>query len=762
MKQRFAAVFFCIVCIACGAGAKVLDTLIVQGLIINQQSVVRNSINLWEKAEFTSADVQTAIKALYKTGLFKTVDFYTTRETDSAVSLMVKVVENPNIEAIEFSGNKKFSKKECEEKLTLKKGLPLSDAALNKNCVDLKKMYAAKGYLLAVISPEVLPTKIPGNVIVKIKIDEGPKLMVKKVSFTGNVDIKEGKLKSNFKTKEKQWFWGGDFDADEYKADLDSLVLYYNDLGYIDARIVRDSIWYGDTKKDIYISIDVSEGRKFVTGDFFFTGNKVIETSDLNASVLMKKGKPFIKSDFEKTKENVTTAYREEGYLWVQVKDHQSYRGDTVDVTFDITEGRPALVRKVDIIGNVKTLENVVRREMRLYPGDKYKQSLMMRSVRDIYQLNFFSNVKPDLHPNEDGTVDLVFTIAEKENIGQLSLGASYSELDKVMGTFTTSIPNFRGTGQQLDLNFQYGQYSKNATIGFMEPWAFNSPTRLSGNIFYTDYHYTYNYSNYGFRGSVTRRLKWPDDFFLATVGYEISYKQDYSNDTSYFPQSKIQLTPRGVYSGLTLTLERNDLDMPMFPTQGTLLSISPEIAGLGGKYSFMKTIMEYDSYFPLPEKFVLAAKTKFSCLTPMDNSGEMRISRWDALTLGGSWPQYGNTPLRGYTDRSIGGVTGHEGDGVALMYLSSELSYPILEQTLYLSVFGEMGNAWSHISDVDLSDMYPSAGFSASINVPMLGLIGFDLGYGFKDPLFKGSQTDYTETHSHKWEFGFRMGRSF
>lgn len=743
-----------LLCAAPGATAKILDTLVIDGLSIHQPSLVRNTITLREKAEFTPADIQAAIKSLYKTGFFKSVDFYVSKEADSSASLLLKVAEYPTCEVIEFSGNKKVGKKDLEEKMTLKKGMELSDALLFENVNIIRKLYAAKGYLLVDITTDIIPTKIPGNVLVKFKVNDGPKVVVRKITFTGNIALKEGKLKSKFKTKEKKLFWGGDFDADQYKSNLDSLILYYNDLGYIDARIVRDSMWYGENKKDIFLLVDVSEGKKYVTGDFFFTGNKIIETGVLSATVLMKKGKPFVKSKFDATKDFVVNSYREEGYLWVQVHDQLSYRGDTVDVTFDITEGRPAIVRKIDIIGNVKTHEKVIRREMAIMPGQKYKQSLMMRSVRDIYQLNFFSNVKPDLHPNDDGTVDLVFAITEKDNIGQLSLGASYSALEGFMGTFTTSIPNFRGEGQRVDLSLSIGTRAKNVSLGFMEPWAFNTPTTLDGSIFYQNYTMYNDLTEYGFRGSASRRLKWPDDYFSATVGYTLEWKQDVDTLTTLY-NNGVHLVPKGINSALSLTLLRDDTDMPKFPNEGSRFSITPELAGLGGDYRFLKTSVTYDWYFPLFWKFVLSAKTKYAMLNSIDGYGQTHISRYDALSAGGVWVTDG--VIRGYQDRTFGGPSNPQ-DGVALLTLSSELRFPILEQTLYFSVFGDMGNTWSNVSSVNLSDMYPGAGLGVRLDIPMLGLLGFDLGYGFKKP----GNYDHFGNSANGWQPHFQLGRGF
>ena len=742
-------------CFAAIGHAKILDTLVIEGLSIHQNSVVRNSMTLREKSEFSPADIQLAVKSLYKTGFFKTVDFFVTKETDSAATLLLKLTEYPVCEAIEFSGNKKLKAKDFEEKMTLKKGADVTDALLFDNITVIRKLYEAKGYLLVEITTELVPSKIPGNVRVRFKIADGPKVVVKKVFFKGNVAVKESKLKSTFKTKEKKLFWGGDFDADQYKLHCDSLIMFYNDLGYIDAKIVKDSMWYGDNKKDLYLQIEVFEGKKFVTGDFYFTGNKVIETPTLTAAVLMRKGKPFVKSKFEATKEFVINAYREEGFLWVQAKDQMSYRGDTVDVTFDITEGKPAIVRKIEIIGNIKTHENVIRREMAIMPGQKYKQSAMMRSVRDIYQLNFFANVKPDLKPNDDGTVDLVFSITEKDNIGQLSLGASYSATTGFMGTFTTSIPNFRGLGQKLDLSLQIGTLAQDISLGFTEPWAFNTPTTLSGSVFYQTYSYYDNFKQYGFAGSASRRLKWPDDYFSATAGYRLEWKQDVVNDTM-FANSNVHVLKQGVNSQIQLTLFRDDTDMPMFPSEGSRFSLSPVISGLGGQYKFLQTTVTYDWYFPLFWKFVLDAKSKFSMFSSIKSNGEIVLSRYDALSAGGVWAGTQGI-IRGYDDRTFGGPADPK-DGVALLTLTSELQFPILEQTLYFLVFGDMGNTWGHVADVSLTDLYPGAGFGVRLNIPMLGLLGFDLGYGFKTP----SQFSYFNNRDNGWKPHFMMGRGF
>jgi outer membrane protein insertion porin family len=758
MKSTSLPLFVLLCSLFSAPHAKVLQDLRIEGLFVQQPSVVENAIGLRKGSDISSTDIQAAIKSLYRLGLFRSIDIFSTAETDSAISLSVKLTEFPMIESVEFSGNKKFKDKELLEKVTLKKGLVASDALLFDNVSIINKQYTQKGFLLVDITDTLIPTKIPGNVIVKFNIRENEKVMVKRITFRGNLTIKESKLKSKFKTKEKKLLWGGDFDKELYRSHLDSLVLYYNNLGYIDARIVGDSIWYGDNKKELYIDIDIAEGKKYYAGDFYFTGNKIIETPLLSAAVLLKKGKPFEKKKFEDTRDYISNAYREEGYLWVQVKDQQTFRGDTIDVTFDITESKPAIVGKINISGNSKTREKVIRREMTIYPGQKYKQSLMMRSVRDIYQLNFFSNVKPDLSPNEDGTVDLDFGIAEKENIGQFSLGAAYSQIEEFMGTMSLSIPNFRGAGEKLDLSTQIGKIRQQVGLSFTEPWAFNTPTTLQGGISYDNITWTTGErtTEYGFNGGIGRRLTWPDDYFSVWAQYYLMVKDDYEPSSSKFSNG-IHLQPKGLLSKLHLTLKRDDTDMPTFPNEGSVVSLEPEIAGIGGDYRYIKMLASNDWYFPVFWKFVLGAHAKVGAISGLPGaSNDIRISRWDVLGAGGVW--YVDGPIRGYEDMSFGGRA-HPDKGKAMLTLSTELRFPLVEQTLYLSAFSDMGNTWSTLKEMSLLDLYPSVGVGVRLLIPMLGLMGFDYGYGLRNP---DRNNRFDVKPRPQPTFHFQMGKGF
>ncbi|MCX7726391.1 MAG: BamA/TamA family outer membrane protein [Chitinispirillaceae bacterium] len=474
----------------------------------------------------------------------------------------------------------------------------------------------------------------------------------------------------------------------------------------------------------------------------------------------------FSKTLFEMTRYLIENTYREEGYLWVQVSDERSYRGDTIDVTFKVYEGRAAVVRKIDIKGNTKTMEKVVRRELDLIPGKKYKQSKMLRSRQKILALNFFSDVKPDLVPNDDGTIDLIFDITERDNIGQLQLGAAYSQYNGFIGTFSVAIPNFRGTGEEVGLSIEYGKDYKNFSLNFKEPWAFDRPIDMKGSVFYIDHSYYSYYASKqaGFTfGSGLTKMSWPDDHFTLSGEYEFRYEEgdiNYVSDMSR-PEFRLNVLRKGYTSKLSFNIIRYDLDMPMFPTEGSRLYVAPQFAGLGGTYRYIKAIVGYEHYFPLKWKLVFGTRFKGGVITSYPGT-DIKISKYDLFKLGGVY--WSDADLRGYKELEFGGMARSGGrdynkpeNGLSLLASTIELRYPLLEQQLYIGVFADAANTWSSITKINPLELNKSVGIGVRINIPMMGLMGFDLGYGFDDPTPEGF-----ERKPNGWEWSFMMNRGF
>jgi outer membrane protein insertion porin family len=870
--------------------AKTLESIRIEGLLVTGPEIVTNALEVREGRDFTPADVQESIRKLYRLGLFRKIDFLIDAETDTSVALTLSLEEFPILDKIEFEGNRKIKRKALNEKKVLDLHRPFTDAQLHKSKETIYEMYVEKGYLLAEIDAQVFKTSVPGNAIVKYVIKEGPRVRVRSIVFRGNQEVKTRWLARRFKTKENRWWRSGDFNYELYRAHLDTLVMHYQDRGLLDAAIERDSVWYSEDKRDIFIDITVSEGRKYFAGDVAFTGNRVVETDTLLSKVALTRGKPFRKSQYEMTKYMIENTYREEGYLWVRVDDRRVYRGaqlasepaptaqtsvpavtepprgpvkaavyvtgippmvakpfnsaissalmkskiyagiepidvsgppsvpaladagrdagvsyifainvagqisvsiidvagaaelaktsldgtitavnaasvakkivdfilnagpkpasvaqerydgpDTIDLVFEIVEGRPAIVRKINVRGNSKTMEKVIRREITIMPGQRYRQSLMMSSQQNIMRLNYFTAVVPDISPNEDGTVDLVFDITERDNIGQLTLGAAYSDQDKFTGTFSTAIPNLRGAGQELKLELQLGGFRQLGMISFTEPWAWDTPWWMTGTVFYDRQIYSYYSSaddydttqSYGFRVGVGRsRLSWPDNKFRIQSVYQLSREETNRPDMEI---GKLNILETGWMSKLRFNIERYDLDMPMFPNDGSRLTVTPEVAGLGGDFRYLKGTVSYENYFRLPLKLVFGSQVTFGAITMLGD--KIIISSNDLFTGGGA---YGDAVIRGYSDWAFGGYRhGNRGDGISMFAANLSLRYPVIDQQVYVGMFTDMGNTWPAISGIDLGDLYRGIGGGIRINLPMIGLMGVDVGYGL-DPIEK------------------------
>ncbi|MDR3012931.1 MAG: outer membrane protein assembly factor BamA [Chitinispirillales bacterium] len=754
MKKKVAAAIhvFCAILISAniiGASAKTLDAIRIEGITVTNREVVEDALLLRVGSEFTPADVQESVRRLHDLGHFRKIDILIDNETATGVSLAIMLEEFPFVDRVEFEGNRRIKTKELEEKRLIRFHQPLSDAQLHKSIQTILNMYADKGHLLAEVDAQVINTPVPGHALVRYDITEGPRVRIRSISFNGNENVNERWLKRRLKTRENRWWRSGDFNEELYRAHLDTLMLHFNDRGFLDASVEHDTVWFSEDKRDIFIEITVNEGRQYFAGDIVIIGNRTIETDLLLSRVALTKGRPFQRNRFELTRFLLETTYREQGYLWVRVEDRRTYRGehaDTIDVLFEVTEGQPAIVRRIDIRGNTKTWEKIIRREITLVPGQRYRQSQMMSSQQNIMRLNYFTAVIPDIMPNGDGTVDLIFDITERDNIGQLTLGAAYSDMDKLTGTFSTAIPNFRGSGQELRLEVQYGAFRRLGMISFTEPWAFDTPLWLTGTVFADQQIYSYGYlqhddgiyrgdtsMSYGFRvGAGRSRLSWPDDKFRFQAIYQLSRER---TSREPFDLSEMRIVETGVMSRLRLNIERYDLDMPLFPNEGARLTITPEIAGLGGDFKYLKGTVSYENYFRLPAKFVFGSEVKLGMITKLGNN--LVISGNDLFTAGGA---YGDAVVRGYPDWAFGGYRNRSrGDGISMFAINLSLRYPIIDQQIYMGAFADMGNTWPTISGIDIGDLYRGVGVGIRMNLPMIGVMGVDVGYGL-DPINKGN----------------------
>ncbi|MCL2283597.1 MAG: BamA/TamA family outer membrane protein [Fibromonadales bacterium] len=546
----------------------------------------------------------------------------------------------------------------------------------------------------------------------------------------------------------------------------DKLLVRYSLEETIPALMQYDSV---NTASYVHINMELKEGRKYYAGKVHFTGNEVLPTAFLQAQVRLKSGKVFNYYQYDSTKKEILNSYREDGYLFVQMEETRFFENDSVvNLTFTMREGLPAQIHKVHIRGNTKTKDKVIRREIKLYPGDTYRQSLLERSFRDIMQLNYFDNVVPDIQPVGDQDVDLMFMVSEREaGTGQFGAGAAYSQADGLIFTLSLSIPNCcMGDGQAANMNAEYGVDKKSISLGFAEPWLWDTPTKIGASVNYSwwngsSYGYSHDILRYGGNVYIGRRLTWPDDYFYAQFGIGWQRNEQGPN----IDGSLVRFT--GNEATLDFTIIRDDKNLPIFPTEGSRYVASASWAipsFLFGDFSFVQTDLSIKWWFPLyANKLTLGITNEFGVITGS-------ILQYRALyQMGGALGYRGL--MRGYSAGSLGSYR----LGRSYQYFGAELTWPISQNFFYLlPLFFDAGNVFgpvystgtfvdkkevgSPLRDFDISSLKRDFGFGFRIIVPMLGIIGFDFAW----PLDPGEIGGYEASGVGSMEFNFIISQGF
>ena len=538
--------------------------------------------------------------------------------TDTAF-FKISIVERPRVSRWTFSGVKTGEQKELMERLNLKRGGEFSDYVAKTASDIIIRYFKEKGFLLAEVDVQTKKdTVVKSAIRVNFAVNRGQKVKIKKITFNGNDHVKESKLaRSMKKTKDMRilnFFSSKKFNEKEYDNDKRSLISAFNEAGYRDARILKDTIYYIEPNR-LQIDFDIDEGKQYYFRNITWTGNSVYSTDDLNSILMINKGDVYDVVTMEKRlfgggKQNefdVSKLYRDNGYLFFNIQPVElNVEGDSVDVEMRIVEGKPATLNNIIINGNDLTNERVVRRQIFTRPGYLFSQTDFERSIREIASMGQFDPeaiTDPakgySIIPNQaDNTVDLVYNVTEKPS-SQLELSGGWGG-NTFVATVGVSFNNFStrrlfdksawrpvplGDAQNLAIRFQTnGTYYTSLSASFMEPWLFGKkPTSLSISLYYTrqtNSYIAFNILNddefmevYGAAAGIGNRLKWPDNYFvlynqiswqtyrLQNWNYNFLFNTGISHNLSY-----------------TLSLSRNSTDQQIYPRQGSDFSFSLQL----------------------------------------------------------------------------------------------------------------------------------------------------------------------------------------
>ena len=739
---------------------KILGVAVKGNTTISENSIKVQS-GIMEGKEIIFDDIPEAIKKLWKLKIFADIQIYLDKATESGIFLIIEVAEYPRLDKFEIVGNKKIRKSKFDEELKIVSGKVLSPALISEAKRKILNLYHDDGYLLAEVTEEITPGSADNMKNLTLHIKEGKKVRIKDIEFKNNEQFSDSRLRRIMKETKKRNLWLlkiGEFDKKKFQEDKQLLVDFYNKEGYRDFEIISDSIHYSDDNKYIYLTLELYEGPRYKYRNIIFTGNNLFTTEQLHRVLGINSGDYYNRQEQEMAiYDRINGLYMDRGYLYFNIVPQEIPVGeDELDLLLNITENHQVSVGRINIVGNDRTHENVIRRELKIFPGDIFSREALIRSQREIFIMNYFSDVVPDIVPYSEDEVDVEITVKEKSS-DRANLSFSISQTYGLIGGGGLEFNNFRGRGQQLRVSYQQGtNYSiygtrtnayKSASISFTDPWIFDSPNLVGFSIFYTErgysssyYYYPYDLTQRGASLRWGRRFRWPDNYFRGTWIFSGSKKEYHNLNETYLEQV---LLGRDKTTNISLTqiISRDSRDAPEFPTRGSVLSWSTTLAGwfLGGTEHFVKNIFNLDFYTPTFWKLVLYNSVEVGLIQKIRD--DSIIPPDERFIMGGAGMVYG-TPLRGYDDNAISpvplsatGSTYSYWGGETMFKYTLEYRVPISENpTIYGLLFAEAGNTWMNLKTTDPFNLRRSAGFGVRFYMPALGMIGVDLGYGFDD----------------------------
>jgi outer membrane protein insertion porin family len=792
----------------------------VTGAFFSDENAVKSvaGLQVGNKIRVPGPDIPKAVRSLWRLRLFTDVRIIQDKVIGEHIFLEIHLQERARLTRFAHRGIKKSAHDGINDviKPFLVKGQIVTEDVKLNAVRAIEKYYKGKGFLdVDVKVEEETDKQVKNGVQLDFNINKNDRVKIANISFSGNENVKKKKLRnllSNTKKKGKI-FTKSKLVTNDYKEDKLNMINHYNTLGYRDMRIVSDSIWRDDNGL-INLHMNIDEGNRYYFRDISWKGNSIHESQRLSAILGIKKGDVYnnelldSRLHFSLDGRDISSLYLDDGYLFFRVDPIEiAVENDSIDLEMRIFEGPQATIDRVEIKGNERTHEHVIRRELRTKPGQKFSRSDIVRSQRQILNLGYFNQenlgIDTPVDP-ERGTVDIIYTVEERPS-DQLELSAGWGGFgtSKVIGTLGVTFNNFslrnifnksawrplpQGDGQKLSIRAQTnGNFYQSYNFTFTEPWlGGKKPNSFSLGAVYTAF------DNEFFGGgklSINRiftgigtRLKWPDDNFVlsSTVNIETINLDNYATRDFVTPEG--QIVSNGSFNNFYLqtTLARTSINEPIFPRSGSKISLSvqltPPWTALGREVEdfsdpeeryrmveYHKWRFDTEWYATLVGKLVFKASVKMGLLGYYNE--DIGIPPFEKFELGGdglSNQQFGITgkdiiSLRGYETENLPANT--LGGASIFDKFTVELRYPLSlnpSSTIFVLGFLEGGNSWNGFRNFNPFDMKRSAGLGLRVFLPMFGLLGFDYGFGFDKPLLLNRNAPWKEYGKFSIILGF------
>ena len=755
--------------------------------------------------------IHNAMQRLWAPRYFSDIQIGATIEGDS-LDLEVFLRERARIISWNIEGVSNNKARDLmEDILKLRRNTELSDYVIDRNVRLIKEHYASKGFMDCQVEVRITNDSVYEQCVnVTFDIDRGPKVRVGQINFEGNENFDDRRLRRTFKRTHQRspFFWQNrKYNQEEFDEDLELMLDFYNSRGFRNATVLRDSVYYID-EETLGIDITVSEGNKYYIRNINWVGNSVYTTDQLEAMFGVQPGDVYDKKSMHKRlgigremdpeAMSISSLYNNNGYLMSQIEPAEIIVGpDSIDLEIRIFEGKPFTINEVDISGNTRIDDEVIRRELYVRPGELYNRALLMQTMRTLMGMGHFDEqaIMPDIQPVSDELVNINWPLQEKAS-DQFNIAGGWGS-----GTFVgsvgitlnnLSIRNFfkrgawrpypSGQNQRLAISGQTnGTYYKALSLSFTDPWlggrrpnSFSISGYISeqNNAYYVWQNATMYYRSMGIAMGLGKRLQWPDPYF--TFYGELGYQRYGLKGWDSFILSDGNANTLS----LKLVVQRSSVDAPFFSRSGSEFTVSvqatpPFSLWDGINYSdpnlsdqdryrwieFHKWMLKGRWYFPLTNdhNLVLMLGAEMGYLGHYNRN---KVSPFERFEIGGDgmtgYNIYGVDiiSLRGYEDGALDPSNYYS---VAYNKYTMELRYPIImkpNSSIYVLGFLEGGNGFNSWQEFSPFNIKRSAGVGVRLYLPIVGMLGIDWGYGFDAP--------YGSNERSGSQFHFVMGQQF
>jgi len=681
------------------------------------------------------------IEQIYSLGQFKDIRVET-RNTLKGLEVEFYIEEISSVGNVEILGNDRVDSNDIREKIELKRGAAFNEHLIQESNEEILKLYREKGYFFAQTNIDIQPNQ-ENAVNITIRIKEGEKVKIEKIRFSGNKAIPDKDLRDQMEIQERTWYSfldeSGVYQKDILKLDLFRIEGYYHDHGYLRIKVLEPRIDINQKAREIHITIPVEEGPQFRVKTLNIDGDAAVSPDEIQKSIQTKVGEIYNVSQLRQDILAITDLYSQKGYAYADANPISKLNDEdrTVELSIEIDKGKKVYVGNIEILGNIKTRDNVIRREFRLKEGEVFDGSKLKRSKQRINNLNYFEDVKIDTHRGQDpDLIDILTSVTERPT-GSFTVGIGFSSVENFI--FSTSITqdNLFGNGQRLGLNAHLSSIRTNFRISFTEPRLFDSEISLGFDLFNEDEDFlSFDAQSTGGGFRLGKNIS---EYESVGLKYRLANVEtsgvDSSDETEFF-KNGTRLTSRVVP-----TYIYDSRDNFLNPSTGWRHVVGFELAGLGGT-KFTKYFYEVTYYHPLVGKFVGAAHARINYA---DGYGGDKLPAFERFFMGGA------TSLRGYTIQDVGPKNDDDdpiGGNQSLLF-NLEVQYPFTKAFRGF-VFFDRGNIYGGGFDTsttsnsfDLGEMRSSIGAGIRFISPF-GPLGF--AYGIK--LDKKSGEEAAEFH--------------